>query len=297
MMNRLGVLMKARNEGWRLPFTLRAAAAVGDTVVFVDHASSDDTPDVCREVARGGHRIIYVRWDDPVFREMAIYQCMLDYGRWDGCTHFITLDADEAVCANHVERVREFIFNMPPERAMGIPFLSMWDSMWQYRCDPASIWSNRVYPIAWRDDGRLFYRVGEGQYDWHARFPKGWEGREQINVLDKVHEGGVMHYAWTNMEHIAWKAAWYKMTEWVRFPGRNTAAKLNDKYDRVLDKRGIRFGRVKSEWVEPYKPWMKLMKPEPRPWFLDEVACMIDEYGLAHFDGLDLHDANEAAKD
>ena len=106
-------LMTVRNEDWILGLTLRAAMLVVDEMIVLDHASRDRTRAIIEEVAgEWPGRLHYRREDDPVWREAAIRQRLLEEGRELGATHFWVVDADEMVTGDLVPFIRPWLASL-----------------------------------------------------------------------------------------------------------------------------------------------------------------------------------------
>ncbi len=96
-------LMTVRNEEWVLGLSLRAALRFVDEMVVLDHASTDCTAALVeRLAAEHPGRVRSLRESDPVWRESAWRQRLLEEGRAAGATHPCVLDADEVLWPNPV---------------------------------------------------------------------------------------------------------------------------------------------------------------------------------------------------
>ena len=95
---RIVSITPARNESWVLGFSLRAALRWVDHAVVLVHASTDGTLDVARAVqVEHVGRVTIIEESDPVWREMAQRQRLLDTARACGATHVANIDADEVL--------------------------------------------------------------------------------------------------------------------------------------------------------------------------------------------------------
>ncbi|MDP9120530.1 MAG: glycosyltransferase family 2 protein, partial [Acidobacteriota bacterium] len=80
-------LMTVRNEEWVLGLSLRAALRFVDEMVVLDHASTDGTAALVERIAaEHPGRVRSLREVDPVWREVAWRQRLLEAGRAAGAT-------------------------------------------------------------------------------------------------------------------------------------------------------------------------------------------------------------------
>jgi hypothetical protein len=104
--------------------------------------------------------------------------------------------------------------------------------------------------------------------------------------------GGLFHLQFINKSRLQSKAAWYKMVETVTYPGKRTAADLNQIYDWTLrEESTARIDVVPQGWWAPYRErgWLQFLQPDARAWQFDEARKLAAEHGLERFSGLDLY--------
>lgn len=278
-------LMCARNEEWVLRLTLPAAAEVFDRVVVLDHCSTDRTPEIIGgAVEVFGEKIVPLRWDDEVWAEAAIRQRMLEAGREAGGDAFLVIDADEVVSRNQAERVKQSLAELEPGRGLELPWLAMWQSLDAFRHDD-SVWTENFQTFGFRDGPGVDYRSDRDGYDLHMRVPKGL-ARPPARPIATALDGGLLHLQFANRRRLLAKHAWYKMTELVRFPGRDQVARIDAMYSQALDERRLGVRDADGSWWSGYRK--DLVDLSIAPWHEAEVLRLWCEWGEAFFDGLEL---------
>jgi len=308
-------LMCVRSEDWILGASLRAALGWCDEVVIVDHNSADGTFDIINEVSRDNPwRIHYSLWrpmeekeltsqhegsrtllhahpgkswtaqvpsdDESKWDEMTMREHSLLLGRKHGGTHFAMIDADEILTANLIDRVREDVRTLKPGEVLDYPLYAM-RTLDEYQDDDTE-WSRGVMSTVFMDAPGISWRPAMDGYHFHARVPKGC-GKRVTPVAWK--DGGVMHLQFANRRRLVAKHCWYRMTETIRYPGRNTAEQLNTKYDNAL-KVPKHLSVAPLEWWGNYP--RDLIALSGWPWHEGEIYKMIQKYGKDAFSGLDL---------
>ena len=105
---KLVALMPVRNEEWILRLSAAVALSWCDHIVFLDHASDDETGSILLSLAAARPGQVTILLDpDPTWKEMEHRQALLDAGREVGGTHFALVDADEIITANLRPHIRE----------------------------------------------------------------------------------------------------------------------------------------------------------------------------------------------
>ena len=281
-MKLIGIL-PVRNEDWILGLTLRAHLMWMDEVVVLDHASTDGTREIINDVARENTgRVNLLAEDDPVWREMAHRQRLLEEARGFGATHIAILDADEILCGDILEYTREWIGRLPPRMCVTGPMRMMHRSIWDFRRDPSSIWSRATTSIAFADHLELRWRENNG-YDHHHREPYGIGAGGTVNVP------AVMHLQFAHWRRLTAKHALYKITERIRWPEK-PVHEIDRLYSLALDETGLQTQRAPTEWWAPYKHLLGYLRidQDEEQWQEREARRLVDEYGRAMFRGLNL---------
>jgi hypothetical protein len=289
--------MIARNEDWIIGYSARAALAWCDSILILDHASTDRTPTLLASLAAEyPGRVHLHREEDPTWKEMQHRQFTLDRGRELGGTHFAIIDADEVLTSSlwvpfsaqerKVPTVRDHISHLQPGQVLEVPMIPVWRAPLQQRVDPC-VWSNAYMPIAFADNGKMAW-AARGGYDHHNRIPHPYAKRIRWETRGN---GGCLHYQFADWERLTIKHIWYRMMETVRWPGRNTPAQLNAKYNQALDETGLKLAPIPLEFYSGYMDLLSrgLFKMGGGDtWHLQECRRMWMEHGPKTFEGLDL---------
>jgi predicted outer membrane lipoprotein len=287
-------LMTVRNEDWILGLTLRAAMLIVDAMIVLDHASDDRTREIIEEVAgECPGRLHYRREDDPVWRETAIRQRLLEEGRELGATHFWVVDADEMVTGNLMPQIRPLLASLAAGEALSLPWFPLWRSLDWRRRDGNAYWCANRTVYGFCDHPAVHYGTHRGREvcDIHTRRPEGLSGERACCSGEQ--EGGVLHFVAAGWRRLVAKTAWYKMIETVRF-GDRSAAELNAWYDRDLDESNLVRVPVAADWWAPYRAWRRCVDLEAPSWFEADCRRMWEQHGAERFAGLGLREAPEA---
>lgn len=281
-------LMTARNEDWILGLTLRGVMLIVDEMIVLDHASTDDTARIIREVAREHPgRIHYQRREDPVWREATIRQSLLEDGRKLGGTHFWVIDGDELATGNVLPQIRPSLSTLEPGDFITIPWFPIWRSLDRCRRDSNAYWCANRTAYGFRDHPETRYesRKNRPVCDMHTRAPisPGQKREYWLNDLDR----GAMHFVAAGWSRLVAKTAWYKMIETVRFAD-VSAERLNAIYDRDLDETDLKTVPVDPAWWAPYLPWRRHVHLDRPSWYEWDCQRMWREFGAEKFAGLNL---------
>ena len=280
-------LMHVRNEQWILRLAIPAAMRLVDELVVLDHDSTDQTPAILNQMrSRFPARLTTAPWEGRHYNETAIRQRLLELGRARAGTHFFMIDADEILTANLIDDVRAHTLALNPAQGLELPWLAMWASPDQYR-DDDSVWSNNTKLFAFADAPHVAFRALDDGYDMHLQRPRGLIDPTSQPITDQ-NIGGVMHLQFANRRRLIAKHAWYKMSEAIRFPGRESAAAIDAKYNQALDERGLRVRPAPPQWWDQYTQDRAFLDHDDTPWHEQEIARFWLEHGESAFEGLEL---------
>ena len=290
-------LTATRNEDWVLGLSLRVSLSYCDAVVITDHCSGDRSGQIIRDVQAEfpERRISVRRSEDEEWREMDVRQEMLDRGRRLGGTHFIIVDADEVPTGNLFADLRAFALSPARGGYVSLPMISTyhapgvfrWDGPWGDDsripwgfCDAAGL---RWKPSHWR-------LKRSSDYQLHRRTPR--KAVDRGLMVAGKDAGGLFHLQFVNKTRLQAKAAWYKMIETLRYPGKRSPADLNRLYDWTLrEDEATQVYGVPASWWAPYaqKGWLRHFTPDAPSWHASEARNLAARHGLERFSGLDLH--------
>ena len=279
---RITGLLPARNEDWIIGFSLRAHLMWMDDVIVLNHASTDGTGEILRQIQTevGKDRLLIVEHADPVWRDTNQRQRLLELGRQQGGEYFTLMDADEVLTGNLLPTIRGLVETLKPAECMTLPWIPIWRSIFRYRTHHQT----QGATIAFRDAPLLHWRSEKG-YDQHRRHPY-----ESCHIPQPKVLGGGMHFQFTDWRRIVAKHALYKMNELARWPGRKTATQINQQYDATLDESGIKTAPTPLEWFAPYTNIVGHLRTDIEPWQEAECKRLWKVYGPRVFQGLNLYD-------
>lgn len=282
-------LTLARNEEWILGLSLRAALMWLDAVVVLNHASTDRTADIIADIDRENpDRLVVLEEPEGTWTEMAHRQRCLEAARKIGGTHMVYIDADEILTGNLLDRIGGKIESLRPQDQLNVPWLHLWRGIDQFREKDGSVQANSWVTVAWQDRSGYHWEARKG-YDFHQRDPMGPRGYA-IKWPPVWNEGGIMHLQHVRWRHLLAKQALYKMTEVIRWPGRDSVMAVDRRYNYAVGEWNLNTSPVPAEWWKPYEHLMQYLDVDEtrEPW--QEKVCkqMWEQYGEKRFRGLDL---------
>lgn len=280
-------MMPVRNEAWCLGLSARVALKWCDQLVILDHASTDGSRDIERQLAREyGRRITIVCEDDPAWDEMRHRQILLREARVCGATHLAIVDADEVMTANLIGQLPAIYANCFPGQVLQFPGYNLRGSLDRYHAN--GTWSKRWFSVLFRDDPRLSWQGDQ----FHHREPFGlhlraWKPIEQGG-------GGVMHLWGVSERRLLAKHAWYKITERLRWPGKHRA-QVDLQYSMAVKGTGGPdtpanwiYSHTAPTWWEGHADLVQYLHIDSVPWQERAIADAIERHGRSNFEGLDL---------
>lgn len=292
---KLVAVMPCRNSGWVLGLSARAVLQWCDELIVLDHASTDETPEICFDLSTEyGERFVLLRSGDTDWPEMEHRQYLLNEARRQGATHIVTVDDDEVLTANMVPRIREIIADMPHEMTLQLPWLCLRGNL--HTMHAAGIWGTAYASVAWQDDPRCHWMPQRGGYQHHHRHPM---GRGLVPWMIPKRLGGLFHLQFLDERRLKAKQYLYQMKDALRpSPDRPTTKQIRDYYSPAVygkaasDPGPVILAEVPGEWWAGYEHIMQHLHPESEPWQLEECRRILREnpgieIGLDNF-GLEL---------
>jgi len=279
---KLIALMPTRNEEWVLGFSARVALQWCDMLICLNHASTDGTRAILKEIAvEEPGRLLIADQPNPEWREMEHRQALLTMARQYDATHIALVDADEVLCADSLPHVRQQIESLPTGWCLNVRMHCMWRGLHQYRTDPSSVWSNRRdLALAFCDAPRLGWEPAKDGYQHHARAP-------QHSRPAKVEDMGVMHLQFADWRRLRAKHALYKVRERIAYPWK-PLSQIESMYNLALDEAGIEVHATPDPWLLPYGSLTQHVNFRAPVWQEAEVQRIVREHGPSAFEGLTL---------
>ncbi len=283
-------LCPVRNEDWVLGLSARAVLRWVDSLVILNHASTDGTQAILDELqSEYGDRLSVLTETDPQWNEMAHRQRMLEHARSLGATHLALVDADEVLTGNLLPTIRGMIESAPPGSILQLPWLCLRGSI--DRCHVGGIWGHADVSTAFQDEPRCHWAARDG-YDFHHRHPM---GRHNVTFRPFLHrDAGLMHLQFVSDRRLRAKQLLYCLTERLRWPNREPVDVVRRRYSVAVygaenpTKQSHELRKVPAEWWAPYADLMKHLKPDAEPWQEIECKRLLAEHGTKRFKGLDL---------
>lgn len=288
-MNIVG-MMPARNEDWVISTSARAAMKWCDQLILLDHASTDSTLQVMRQVAFD-HPMAHVftsratEWDEMKQREG-----MLNLARKFKATHLAIIDADEIVTANLVQGesdslLRQAVQRLKPGEMLSLPGYNLRAGLDRYHSN--GVWGTRWFSTVFMDDPRANYHG----HQFHHREPFGVDWKQVQPIMQGV--GGTMHLWGASEVRLRAKHALYKVTEAIQFPNKDRK-EIDRMYSWAIygDPENPGYG-IPGTWdyrAVPREWWGDYARPEidGTPWQAAETQKIVKANNWTLFQGLDL---------
>lgn len=275
-------LVPVKNEQDQIKQCLYALSHFVDEIVVLDDASTDRTVEVIEEIkdeVKVGKIIKKTEWfrDEPGDKNK-----LLQAGRELGGTHFILLDADEALTSNLLDSdfLRKAIFNLKKGDRMYLTWIQFWRSPKMYRFDD-SIWTNQIGDFIFCDDGVASY---SSEFIHTSRSPNNLKGK--VYKLSG-YNFGVMHFQFVNWDNLLLKQEWYRCLEKIRIPEKKVS-EINQRYQHACSENNLNRKQAPSDWFNRYKHFDHEVYTKPNMWRVEMMKDWYSKYGKDYFKGLDV---------
>ncbi len=287
---KLIALVPVKDEEWILPAFLSSVLPAVDEIVAVDNNSTDRSRRLLLEA--GAHVETNASDSGTEWSENLIREQLLELGRGRGGTHFLCLDADEALTAPALTNLREVAKTLKPSEKIAMQWLALWKSPRAYR-DDKSVWSNNYKDFLFSDDGILTYVPAAGERGWGTlrtpgqNDPSGW-------ITLRPDQAAVAHFQFVPWRRFQAKQAWYRCCELVSDP--NGAIRINAMYAPTLDDPSARLKQVPEGWLESITVPAGIADM-PAAWHLEAIRKMFATFGCEHFEPLQIWHVPELRED
>jgi len=277
---KLIALIPFKNEEWILPTCLSSLKNVCDEVICIDDASSDKSKEIAISFGckvYDNEKITNLGWSEHHIREK-----LLSLGREAGGTHFICIDADEAITAQFSKNAKKILESLKPGQKLTMQWLAMWKSIHHYRNDN-SVWSNNFKDFIVCDDKKIYY-----DYKWlHVGRTPGINNEQTLLRLNPKF-GAIMHYQFSDWTNFQIKQCYLRCAELIKRPGAENA--INQQYSITLDSSDVYVNLAPEEWYKDYiMPDMFSLKKD---WRLQRIMNYFEECGPGFFKNLDIWHLN-----
>ncbi len=283
-MNIVG-LFPMRNEMWCAGLTLRAALLWMDSIIVLDHASTDGSRELALEIGEETKRITVICEDNPVWHEMRHRQMMLDTARQLKATHLGLVDCDEILSANLLPHIRSMFEALPNGRILQLPWLCLRGGLDKVHI--SGPWADgQNVTTGFVDSPELYWSsAGRGGYDFHNRAPM---GRQMVPYLpiQRDRNAGLIHLQFVNQRRLAYKQLQYCLIERSRWPNREPVEAVRKRYSLAV--YGSHDGpdphmeetlgpALQEPWWGAYKDLMQHFHPDAEPWQAENCRKMLRE--------------------
>lgn len=277
-------LLPFKNEEWILPTYLKNVSLLADKIIAIDDGSTDNG----RKVLEKNNKVVV--YDntfppDSSWAEFSIREKLLELARAEGGTHFICLDADEALSTNFLKVAHRVLEQLEPGQKLAMQWLPMWKSVSHYR-DDNSIWSSIWKDFIIRDGNNVKYSYAEFGV---SRTP-GKNIEDDWLKLKQKH-GVCMHFSFTKWERFQYKSCWYRCFELASHPAWIHA--INEKYKITLDSKSI-LRKLPDEWIEGIP--MPDLDTSDNGFHLEKIEDLFKKYGAEYFNQLHIWHMPEIQK-
>ena len=303
-MSKIIATVLCRLDSWSLPLALRSALEWCDEVVVGIHEPGGKAVDPCWGVIASltkstdvAKRIDVVALGNEAWDEMEMRQRLLERARELGATHVAIVDADEAVTADLCgDPIRKAVLALSPGNALDVPMVSPHHGGSQigsclHKARTDGVFSRAKITLAFADAPNLAWKNAADGYCYHNRPPRGIQNRIELACEPM---SGVFHLQYADLRRLACKAAYYKITERLKFPDReeSSPAALNKKYDWTLEDDGETYAEIPpGRWLYPFGAGTDFVDLHEVPWQAWAVVVLVERHkGTSVLDGLVLHE-------
>lgn len=271
----IAAIMPCRNSAWCLGFSARALMMWVDSLVILDHASTDATPDIISDLEHEyPDRISVLRIGTPQWDEMHHRQSLLNRARCLRATHIVTIDDDEVVTGNLVRDMQQLVGELRFPQILRLPWLQM-------RPDgyiTSGMWAQQNVSVAFQDEPRCHWAPGRDGYQHHHREPCGVPILAHVPFRVTDRSAGLMHFQMANDKRLKWKQFWYLLTERSRWPQKSPQS-LNAMYGPTARAEGSIAPVPFDEWLAIYDGMglLRHLHLDADPWQREDALRIMRE--------------------
>ena len=280
-------LLPFKNEEWVLPSYIHNVTKVADEIIAIDDGSVDNSAKLLEQAGAKVYSADNLRNFNSGWSEGSIRAELLRLGRESNGTHFLCLDADEALSNNFVAVANEAISSLKPGQKIAMAWLALWKSYTHFRHDH-TVWSNNWKDFVVCDDGIMSYDAAQHM---HLGRTPGSNKNTCMNLPDNF--GTVLHFQFSAFNNFQLKQSWLRCSELIQAP--TMAVAINAKYSITMLDTNVGLAEMPKEWYDGI-PLPSVTNFDPN-WNEDTyVRCDLlpgimkyfDDYGAAYFHDLDI---------
>lgn len=266
-------LIPFKNEERYLPACLSSIVNVVDEIICIDDGSTDRS----REIAESYGCKVYQndQLQNVGWAEHHIRQNLLSLGRQAGGTHFLCLDADEALTYQFGIIARFLLPQVEPGQNVRMQWLALWKSPNHFR-DDTSVWSKNFKDFIFADDGVAQYQY---QFMHVSRTPV-----TNTAIMLNPGLGAVLHYQFADWESFNVKQADYRCAELIK--NINTVDNINNKYSITFQNEPVYLLKVPEEWS--WNITTPNLDEDYTDWRYERILGYFEKYGVEYFEKLQI---------
>ncbi len=276
-------LLLARNEAENLPTYLSSIKPVADEIIAISDRSTDNTKEIL--LAAGAKVYDSVETTQGGWDEFASRQRLLELGRQNGGTHFICLDADEALSGNFLLNAKEKILGLKPGQKIVLHWPFLWQDNFHYVSDKSCEFTGLYKDFIFCDRPDLNFK---NSFLHFGKTPGENKAENLVKVQDSA--GTVLHFAYADFNAALLRQAWYRCMELIKSP--KNYVKINNRYFLPNRGEGFKTKEVPKEWLSGIV-LPKFSFQIKDSWRFKVILNWFDSYGVEFFEKLEIWEISE----
>ena len=289
-------LLPFRNEEHFLKTCLTSVSEITDEIICINDKSTDNSKQVALELGAK----VYDNTEKNEFGsiENQVRESLLNLGREANGTHFIFLDADEALTSN-LKFNLSIINDLKPGQSIELLWMAIWKSLKRYKTDN-SVWSNNFKDFIYCDDPSESFIKKEFDNPDYKKYDVAWPTHptrtpSKNKIRHDIEKGAVLHYQFSNWEAFQLKQAWYRCSELIQNDGKKHD-EINSKYKITLEesnylndfKNIFKTSKIPSYLFDDvHQPDLEKIYNQSA-WRLNQIQKWFDTFGKEYFQDLDI---------
>lgn len=292
--------MPFRNEEHFLKTSIPSVYEFSDEIICIDDKSVDSSYKVAKELGA----VVYRNTEKNELGsiENEVRNNLLDLGRQHGGTHFLFLDADEAVSSNFKKNM-SIVNSLEPGQSLEFMWLALWKNLYRYKSDK-SVWSSNYKDFIFKDDSKSSFKTKVFKNKDYKNFDVAWpthpERTPSENKLRvKPNIGAILHFQFSNWDAFQLKQCWYRCAELIQSDG-NNYDQINKKYKITLENENFINSFINLFKTTPLNNelYNQIKMPDldeiykQSSWRLDQIKDWFESFGKDYFNKLDIWHVN-----
>lgn len=285
---KLITLIPFQNEEYSLPIAINSVKDFSNEVICLYDNSNEATINAAKK--SGGKVFEFVPDKLHNLDEVAIRRKLLELGRQHDGTHFIFIDADEAISLNFKDNL-DYVSSLKKGERLEMHWVALWKSYYRYKNDN-SVWSNNFKDFIFCDDKKADF---PNRVPHTPRTPtEGWK-----SVRLEKEKGNVLHFQFADWEGFQIKQSFYRCRDLIFYEGKQVND-INARYSITLDTNKYQSklfrniyesyttSRIKNNWINAESLPDKNIFFQQSEWRLNQIKDWFEIYGLDYFKDLEI---------